>query len=196
MNARTTARRGLALVAIAAAGLIALSGCKIGGGKEATGTPAAGTPTAQASASAKPSASTSGRPAGKPSGKPSGNANALPDVCTLLSRAEVSALAGGKQVAQVDPDDAKPGDTTRFCQWQLSGARLAVFLSPTTASEFSQAHTNSRAVSGLGDAAYFASGHLYVRQGTILVDVYASNGSEDASEKMARSTAAKVLPRL
>ena len=193
MNTRL-ARRGLALAAVAAAGLIALSGCKIGGGKDATGTPAAGTPTAQASASAQPSTNASGKPAGKPSGKPAGNA--LPDVCTLLSRAEVSALAGGKQVVQVDEDDAKPTDTTRFCQWQLSGARLAVFLSPTTASEFSQAHTNSRSVSGLGDAAYFASGHLYVRQGTIQIDVYASNGSDHASEKMATSTAAKILPRL
>jgi hypothetical protein len=183
MNTRLT------LVAVAAAGLIALTGCKIGGD-----TPAA------APASAQPSASASGGPAGKPSSrpssKPSGRSNALPDVCTLLSRAEVSALAGGKQVVQVDPDDAKPTDTTRFCQWQLSGARLAVFLSPTTASEFSQAQADSRTVSGLGDAAYFSSGHLYVRQGTIQVDVYASNGSDDASEKMARSTAAKILPRL
>ena len=195
MNTRTAARRGLVLAAVAAAGLIALSGCKIGG-KDATGTPAAGTPTAQASASDQPSTGATGKPSGKPSGKPANNTNALPDVCTLLSRAEVSALAGGKQVVQVDEDDAKPTDATRFCQWQLSGARLAVFLSPTTASEFSQAHTNSRSVTGLGDAAYFASGHLYVRQGTIQIDVYASNGSEEASEKMAKSTAAKVLGRL
>jgi hypothetical protein len=196
MNARTATRRSLALAAVAAAGLIALSGCKIGGGKDATsGTPTTA-PTAT-EATAQASTNPSGKPSAKSSAskKPGGN-GALPDVCTLLSRAEVSALAGGKQVVQVDPDDAKPTDTTRFCQWQLSGARLAVFLSPTTASEFSQAQADSRTVSGLGDAAYFSSGHLYVRQGTIQVDVYASNGSDDASEKMARSTAAKILPRL
>jgi len=120
----------------------------------------------------------------------------MPDVCTLLTRAEVSALAGGKQVVQVDPDNAKPTDTTRFCQWQLSGARLAVFLSPTTASEFTQEHGTHRKVTNLGDDAAFFSGHLYVRSGNIVIDVYASNGSDDASEKMAKSTAVKLLDRI
>jgi hypothetical protein len=195
MNARTTARRGLAIAALAAAGLIALTGCKIGSGKDAAGT----TPSTAASPSTSGSASgksgSTGSP--KPSTSKKSGSNGLPDVCTLLTRAEVSALAGGKQVVQVDPDDAKPTDTTRFCQWQLSGARLAVFLSPTTASEFSQAHSQSRPVNGLGDAAYFTSGHLYVRHGSIQVDVYATNGSDDAAgEKMAKSAASKVIDRL
>jgi len=199
MNARTTARRGLALAAIAAAGIIALTGCKIGGGKDAasgktTPTPAAATPSASASASGKSGSTGSPKPS---SSKKSGGNNALPDVCTLLSKAEVSALAGGKQVVQVDPDDAKPTDTTRFCQWQLSGARLAVFLSPTTASEFSQAHSQGRPVSGLGDAAYVDSNHLYVRHGNLQVDVFATNGDSDAAgEKMAKAAAAKVISRL
>ena len=192
MNARTTARRGLALVAIAAAGLIALSGCKIGTGKDSASgnSPAAAAPSASASgksgSTASPKASTS---------KKSGS-NALPDVCTLLTRAEVSALAGGKQVVQVNPDNAKPTDTTRFCQWQLSGARLAVFLSPTTASQFTQEHGTHRKVTNLGDDAAFFSGHLYVRSGNITIDVYASNGSDEASEKMAKSTAVKLLDRI
>lgn len=201
MNARTTARRGLALAALAAAGLIALSGCKIGTGKDAASgnnAPVA----APTSAAATPSDKPSGKPTGKPSAKASASAskksgaNGLPDVCTLLSRAEVSTLAGGKQVVQVDPDNAKSTDTTRFCQWQLSGARLAIFLSPTTASEFSQAHGRSTTVQGLGDEAYLASGHLYVRHGNIQVDVYASTDTEQAGEKMAKSAAAKVIGRL
>jgi hypothetical protein len=197
MNARTTARRGLAIAAIAAAGLIALTGCKIGSGKDAaSGTPsAAASPSTSTPASGKAGSNGTPKPSASTSKKSGGNA--LPDVCTLLTRAEVSALAGGKQVVQVDPDDAKPTDTTRFCQWQLSGARLAVFLSPTTAAEFSQAHTKSRKVTGLGDAAYFTSGHLYVRHGNIVVDVYATNGSDEAAgETMAKAAAAKVIERL
>ena len=198
MITRTTARRGLALAAVAAAGIIALTGCKIGSGKDAASgsktTPAAATPSASASASGKSGSTGSPKPS---TSKKSGGTNALPDVCTLLSRAEVSALAGGKQIVQVDPDDAKPTDTTRYCQWQLSGARLAVFLSPTTATEFTQTHNQGRPVSGLGDGAYFFSGHLYVRKGNIQVDVYASNGNTEAdSEKMAKAAAAKVIGRL
>jgi hypothetical protein len=195
MNARTATRRSLALVAVAAAGLIALSGCKIGGGKDATsGTPTTA-PTAEATAQA--SANPSGKPSAKSSAskKPGGN-GALPDVCTLLTRAEVSALAGGKQVVQVDPDGAKPGDTVRHCQWQMSGARLAIFLSPTTPAEFTQAHGKTQAVPGVGDAAYLSSGHLYVRHGNILIDVYATSGSDAAGEKLAKSAALKVIDRL
>lgn len=194
MNARTTARRGLALVAIAAAGLIALGGCKIGGGKDAASGNTPATPSASPSASASGKSGSTASPRASTS-KKSGS-NAMPDVCALLTRAEVSALAGGKQVVQVDPDNAKPTDTTRFCQWQLSGARLAVFLSPTTASEFTQEHGTHRKVTNLGDDAAFFSGHLYVRSGNIVIDVYASNGSDDASEKMAKSTAVKLLDRI
>jgi len=194
MNARTTARRGLALVAIAAAGLIALGGCKIGGGKDAASGNTPATPSASPSASASGKSGSTASPKASTS-KKSGS-NAMPDVCALLTRAEVSALAGGKQVVQVDPDNAKPTDTTRFCQWQLSGARLAVFLSPTTASEFTQEHGTHRKVTNLGDDAAFFSGHLYVRSGNIVIDVYASNGSDDASEKMAKSTAVKLLDRI
>jgi hypothetical protein len=196
MNARTATRRSLALVAIAAAGLIALSGCKIGGGKDATsGTPTSA-PTA-AEASAKASSNPSGKPSAKSSAskKPGGN-GALPDVCTLLTRAEVGAMAGGKQVAQVDPDGAKPGDTVRHCQWQMNGARLAIFLSPTTPAEFTQAHGKSQAVSGVGDAAYMSSGHLYVRHGNILIDVYATSGTDAAGEKLAKTAALKIIERL
>jgi hypothetical protein len=192
MNARTTARRSLALVAIAAAGIIALTGCKIGSGKDAasdtpTTPPTSGQPNTDASASTAKSA--------KPA-SPQGGNSALPDVCALLSRTEVSALAGGKQVVQVDPDGAKPGDSVRHCQWQMSGARLAIFLSPTTASEFTQAHGQTQTVPNIGDAAYMSSGHLYVRHGNIQVDVYATSGSDAAGEKLAKSAALKVVERL
>ena len=49
---------------------------------------------------------------------------------------------------------------------------------------------------GVGDAAFMASGHLYVRSGNLQLDVYAANGSDAASEKMARSTALKLVDRL
>ena len=200
MNATSTARRALVLAALAAAGIVALTGCKIGGGKDAANSApsTAASPSTSASASGKAGGVGSTKASPKASGSASkkSGTNALVDPCTLLSKAEVSALAGGKSVVQVDPDGADETDTTRFCQWQLSGARLAIFLSPTTASEFSQAKGDSRAVDGVGDAAFMASGHLYVRSGNLQIDVYASNGNDAASEKMAKSTALKVLPRL
>ena len=66
----------------------------------------------------------------------------LPNPCTLLTRAEVSTLAGGKQITQVDEDGEKDGATTRYCQWQLAGGQLAVFLSKTTSSNFKTGHSS------------------------------------------------------
>ena len=188
MRARSPYRSGLPLAAVAAAGLLALTGCQLGDRDDPSSTTS--TPTATASATGTSSA----RPT--PSGKAPAK-GALPDVCTLLSRAEVSGLAGGKQVVQVDPDGAAAGATTRHCQWQLSGARLAIFLSPTTAGEFTQAHGNSPSVSGVGDDAFLDSGHLYVRHGTVQIDVYATLGNDDAAgQKLAKAAALKIVERL
>ena len=186
MRTRIPLRRGpLLAAALAAAGLIALSGCdRFQPTADPTGAP---TPAAKSGA---------GTPMGQ--ANPTGTAKAagLPDVCGLLTRAEVSALAEGKQVLQVDPDGAAAGATSRHCQWQMSGARLAVFLSPTTPAEFAQAHGTHRKVTGLGDEAVFFSGHLYVRHGRILIDVYATSSDDAAGERLAKSAAVKLLERL
>lgn len=178
----------IAVVAAAACGLFTLSGCQFLEKDE----PAAA-PTPAASSSAKPT------PSGKASGKATGKAASgdLPNPCTLLSKAEVSTIAGGKQVTQVDEDGEKDGATTRYCQWQLAGGQLAVFLSKTSASDFKQAHSQHPKVTGVGDEAATDSGHLYVRHGDILIDSYARvSGNEGATAQMAKNAALKVIDKL
>jgi len=184
----------IAVLAAAACGLLALSGCQLldkDDDKAAAPTPA---PTA---ASTTPSGKASA--SGKATGKATGGARSgdLPNVCTLLTKAEVSALAGGKQVSQVDEDGQPAGSTTRYCQWQLSGGQLAIFLSKATASDFKQEHSQQTKVAGVGDEAHQADGHLYVLHGDIQIDSYARNGGSDASNlQVAKNAALKVITKL
>jgi hypothetical protein len=185
MSIRSPFRRGLALAALTAAGMIALSGCDL----PIPGTSGAADPTPTASAAPTPTGG-----AAKPTS--SAKAAGLPDVCGLLTKPEVSALAGGKQVTQVDPDGEGPDASTRHCQWQMSGARLAIFLSPTSATEFKSTHQGHRAVAGLGDEAVLFSGHLFVRKGGLLIDVYATSSDDAAGERLAKASAQKILDRV
>jgi hypothetical protein len=181
----------IAVLAAAACGLFALSGCQLldkDGDKAAAPTPA---PTG---ASTTPSGKTT--PSAKSSRSTAAKSGDLPNVCTLLSRTEVSTLAGGKQITQVDEDGEPAGATTRYCQWQLSGARLAVFLSKTTASNFKQEHGQQTKVTGVGDEAHLADGHLYVLHGDIQIDSYGSSGSEGSSQQLAKNAALKVIEKL
>jgi hypothetical protein len=186
-----------AIVVLATAGLLALTGCDLlEKDKPADPAAAASADPSSAPSSAAPSASTKGAK-GSSASKPAGKEAGLPDVCTLLTKAEVSGLAGGRQVVQIDPDGASPDDTVRHCQWQISGARLAIFLSPTTASEFKQTHGRATKVAGVGDEAATDSGHLYVRHGDLQIDVYATiSGDDAAGARMAKSAAAKVITKL
>jgi hypothetical protein len=168
-----------------------LSGCQFLEKDEPASTSnSAPTPAASASGSAKPT------PSGKASGGPARSGD-LPDVCTLLSKQEVSTIAGGKQVTQVDEDGQPAGSTTRHCQWQLAGGQLAVFLAKTTASEFAQAHGKQQKVTGVGDDARSADGHLYVLHGDIQIDAYARvSGNEGSGLQMAKNAALKVIDKL
>lgn len=173
-----------AVVAAAACGLFTLSGCQFLEKDE----PAAA-PTPAATSSAKPT------PSGKATGKTTGGD--LPNPCTLLTKAEVTTIAGGKQVTQVDEDGEKDGAATRYCQWQLAGGQLAIFLSKTSASDFKEAHAQHQKVTGVGDEAATDSGHLFVRHGDILIDSYARvSGNEGATAQMAKNAALKVIAKL
>ncbi|GAA1032328.1 hypothetical protein GCM10009557_30460 [Virgisporangium ochraceum] len=176
-----------AVVVAAACGLFALSGCQLLEKDEdpaAAPTPAASTTT---SAKATPTSKATG-------GAKSGD---LPNPCTLLTKAEVSTISGGKAVTQIDEDGEKDGATTRYCQWQLSGGQLAIFLSKSSASEFKQAHGQQQKVTGVGDDARQADGHLYVLHGDIVIDAYArSSGNEAATTQMAKNAALKVIDKL
>jgi hypothetical protein len=119
----------------------------------------------------------------------------LPDVCALLSKAEVSTLTG-RSITQVDVDGAKPGDPTRYCQWQLSEGQLAVFLTRTTKEEFQLRAPQSTQVPAVADEAYLNSGHLYALYGTIQLDVYARGKSDAENVNTAKATVAALLPRI
>jgi hypothetical protein len=119
----------------------------------------------------------------------------IPDVCALLSRAEVGTLTG-RQITQVDVDGAQAGDTARFCQWQQVSGQLAVFLSRTSAAEFAVKSAEAEPVGGVGEDAYQLSGHLLVLYGTVLVDVYVRGGSDAANLAVAKETVRMLLPRI
>jgi hypothetical protein len=108
----------------------------------------------------------------------------------------VSTLTGGKSILSVDPDPG-PNPSVRYCQWQLMGARLAIQLSATTEERFRQDHPTEARVPGLGDDSYFLSNHLFIRKGTIQVDVYAGTTQGTAADQdLAKRAAAMVLGRL
>lgn len=163
-------------VVLAAAAALTLAGCDDPGAAPGGEVVVAGTPSATSS---------------------TGSGSLLPDVCGLLSKAEVTALTGGLEILQVDPDGAAPDATVRHCQWQASGARLAIQLSPTTEADFGGDHPNFEPVAGLGDAAHFFSDHLFVRKGSIQVDVYASTAAGGETDRLlATAAATQVLTRL
>lgn len=181
------------VVAAAACGLFALSGCQF---LEKDEPAAAPTPATSTSTTTTPSAKASGKASGKDNG---GNASTagFKNPCLLLSRAEVTTIAGGKAVTQVDEDGEKDGAAVRYCQWQLAGGQLAVFLTRTTESDFGTAHGRQQKVTGVGDDARFADGHLYVLHGDVQIDAYARvSGKEGASLQMAKNAALKVIDRL
>jgi hypothetical protein len=166
---------------------VALGGCQTDDGAD---NPARSAPsTSNGPATTAPA---TGSPA-----NPTATEGGLPDVCTLLSRAEVTQLTGGKPILSVDPDGLTSAATVRYCQWQLSGARLAVQLSPTTQDTFGQDHPGAEPVANLGDGAQFYSNHLFVRKGTVQIDVYASTAEGVANDKqVAKAAAAMVVARL
>lgn len=185
---RTSVRRGLAAAVVTAAGLLALSGCQLIGKDDAAGSAPTPAPSSSTPAGAK------AHPSGKSTAKNTADGT-LPDVCQLFTRAEVAGLSGGHQVTQVDKDGAGADATTRHCQWQMNDARLAVFLSRTTGSDFRAAHGNARKVTGIGDDAASDSGHLYVLADTVEIDVYAVVGGAEAPA-VAKNTAQKVIEKL
>jgi hypothetical protein len=185
-------RHGLGVAALTTVAAFALTGCQT---PEPDGTDVPSATAGPSTVAGSPS-TTTGSPTPPPSAT-TASAKALPDVCSLLSRAEVIKLAGGKPMLSVDPDPAAPGATVRYCQWQLSGARLGVQLSYTTDARFGQDRSGAESVTGLGDEAQFYSNHLFVRKGTIEVDVYASTAEGVANDKrVAKEAAAMVVARL
>jgi hypothetical protein len=172
------------LLAVTAAAVITVTGCSAAA-PDVTGDPT----TAGTSAASTGSTATSGL------GDPGQDSGDLPDPCTLLTRPQVLKLTGAA-ITQIDPDGGRPGDASRFCQWQLSEGQLAVFLSRTSAADFAVRNDQAQPVDGVGDDAYQLAGHLYVRHGPVQVDVYARGGTDTANLAVARNVANLVLPQI
>jgi len=212
--------RPLALAAAATAALLALAGCQISPfspsksdksdtssrntdlptdteatDTEATETEATDTEATDTEATDSTSQKTptkTGTEANMGSVKDAGD---IPDVCTLLTPAQVTTLTA-RAITQIDADGGTTGDPSRYCQWQLEGGQLAVFLSRTTTSEFGVKVADAETVDGVGEDAYLLSGHLFVLYGTVQVDVYARGGEDPENLAVAKRVVDVLLPKI
>lgn len=190
-TAGSAARAAVRAAALACVAGLALGGCGLlsSGAGDTPAAAAAPTVTPTVADSSAAGAATSGMGSVKDSGD-------LPDPCTLLSRREITGLTG-RDVTQIDKDDAGAGEATRFCQWQQDGGQLALFLSRTTADSFEVSMSDADLVDGVGDEdAYQLAGHLYVLYGSVEIDVYAHGSSEAQNLGDAKEVAKVVMPRI
>ena len=177
-------KRRFCVLAVSLSAIVALGGCGLLG----SGTSDAATPAATGALPTPSGSAVSGLGSVKDEGD-------LPDPCTLLSDEEVKSLTG-RTITQTDKDDARPGDASRFCQWQQEDGQLAVFLARTTADDFKIKIADASPVDGVGEDAFELAGHLYVLYGTVQIDVY-SRGGDDAQNLTDATEVAKVLiPRI
>ena len=167
----------LAVVAVA----LLLSGCSSSADADAASVP---TPSASAASAAS---AVSGLGSVKDEG-------AIPDPCTLLSKADVADLTG-RTVSQTD-EDGQQGEGTRYCQWQQPGGQLDVFLSRTTEADFTIAIADAQPVDGVGEDAFSLSGHLYVLYGTVSIDVYSRGDSDEKNLAVEKQIAKVLIPKI
>jgi hypothetical protein len=191
-------RRSIVLAA-AAFGALGLAGCSQGAGTTTAAKPSAaavapssaGAPSGGAASAPASAAAKSG------SAKPSTTkaAGALPDICKLMSKAEVGILTGEQVTLMSDDGGAASG--ARYCQWQLSQGQFTVSVDLETRENFDVRNKQAVPVTGVGTTAYSLSGHLYVWQDGRDLDVYVSSESSDqANLSVARRAAQELLPRL
>jgi hypothetical protein len=165
----------LAAVTVAASAAVTLSGC----GRSTS-------PSSAASAANTPPPAAA---------EPAGDLSPLPDICTLLSKAEVTTLTRQPVASMNNEGGTSPN--ARYCQWLLDSGQLTVAVDIETREQFDVRNKQATPVSGVGDTAYELSGHLYVYRDNRVVDVYASLGGSDANNlAVEKSTATQVLPRL
>jgi hypothetical protein len=126
---------------------------------------------------------------------PQVQAGNIPDPCTLLSDAEVTQLTG-RDITQIDKDGADASAPTRYCQWQQSSGQLAVFIARSNSDEFTVAQADSPSIAGIGDAAYWRDGHLFVLVGRTHLDVYARGVDEPQNQAEAERVAGALLPKV
>jgi len=162
-------------------GALSLAGCGVLNGAGDTPTPGG--------------AATTGGAASAPAATKSAGPVALPDICTLLTKAEVNSLTGKKVTLMSNEGGNSSG--ARYCQWQLSAGQLDVTVNVETRQQFDVQNKEAEQVDGIGEAAYSLAGHLYVYAAGKVVDVYATSAGTDAGNlKVERRTAEMILPKL
>jgi len=164
-------------------GALSLAGCGVLDKAGDTPTPGAAAP--------GPTSGAASTPAGKKSAGPV----SLPDICTLLTKAEVTSLTGQKVTLMSNEGGNSPG--ARYCQWQLSNGQLTVTVNVETRQQFDVQNKEAVRVDGIGEAAYSLAGHLYVYAAGKVVDGYATSAGTDAGNlKVERRAVEAVLPKL
>ena len=162
-------------------GALSLAGCGVLNGAGDTPTPGG--------------AATTGGAASAPAATKSAGPVALPDICTLLTKAEVNSLTGKKVTLMSNEGGNSSG--ARYCQWQLSAGQLDVTVNVETRQRFDVQNKDADQVDGIGESAYSLAGHLYVYAAGKVVDVYATSAGTDAGNlKVERRTAEMILPKL
>ncbi|MEV4517649.1 DUF3558 family protein [Dactylosporangium sp. NPDC049525] len=171
-------------------GALSLAACGALGGTADTPTPGGATPGAGKSAGA----SSAPAPKKTATAKATGPVT-LPDICTLLTKAEVNSLTGQKVTLMSNEGGNSSG--ARYCQWQLSSGQLDVTVDVETRQQFDVQNKEAVQIAGIGESAYSLAGHLYVYAAGKVVDVYATSAGTDAGNlKVERRTAEMVLPKL
>jgi hypothetical protein len=170
------------LAAALLTGSLTLSGCGVLGSTTSDSPTAAGPAATATSASAAAS-------------KKAGGAGTLPDICTLLTKADVTGLTGQKVTLMSNEGGNTAG--ARYCQWQLTNGQLTVTVDVETRQQFDVQNKEAKQVDGIGETAYSLAGHLYVYAAGKAVDVYATSAGTDAGNlKVEQRAAAAVLPKL
>ncbi len=162
-------------------GALSLAGCGVLGGTTAD------TPT--------PAPATTGGTASAPAASKKAGQAGLPDICTLLTKAEVNTLTGQKVTLMSNEGGNSAG--TRYCQWQLTNGQLTVAVDVETRQQFDVQNKEAVQVDGIGEAAYSLAGHLYVYANGKAVDAYATSAGNDAGNlRVERRAIEMVLPKL
>ena len=178
-------------LAVAALGVLAMTACSQLGAKTEAKPSAA--PAASASAAANPSAKASAKTSAS-AGK--SGSTAIPDICKLLTKAEVAQLTGEQTTLMTD-DGGGAGAPTKYCQWQLSQGQLDIAISLEDREGFDVRNKESKPVPGVGTTAYSLAGHLYIWEDGRAIDVYVTSESSDQGNlSVARRVAMQVLPKI
>ncbi|MFI5912552.1 hypothetical protein [Dactylosporangium sp. NPDC051541] len=187
--------RRILVLAAAALGALSLAACNDGKATTASQPPASAAPSASTATSSAPPVTAKGSGSPKPSSSAKAAAASVPDICKIMSKAEINSLTG-EQVTLMS-DDGGSSTTTRYCQWQLSQGQVTITVNLETRENFDVRNKQAVPVVGVGTTAYSLAGHLYVWQNGYDVDVYVSSESSDSANlSVARRAAQQLLPRL